>query len=226
MRSPVHGVVLHRYVRDEGFLPPGTRLLEIGQMERMEVEADLLTVDVVGVQRNDPVEIYGPAIGVPPARGIVERIYPSGFSKVSSLGVEQQRVKAIVRFEPNDLKRLLAERNLGVGYRVRVRIETARKADALVVPRSALFRGPGGRWQLYAVRDGRAHVQDVTLGLVNDEYAEITSGLARGELVIPSPESSLVHRQRVAATIREEPAAPGTQSPGTQSPGTGRGNGE
>lgn len=221
MRSPVHGVVLHRYVRDEGFLPPGTRLLEIGQMERMEVEADLLTVDVVGVQRNDPVEIYGPAIGVPPARGTVERIYPSGFSKISSLGVEQQRVKTIVRFEPNDLKRLLAERNLGVGYRVRVRIETARKADALVVPRSALFRGPGGRWQLYAVRNGRAHVQDVTLGLVNDEYAEIASGLAEGELVIPAPETGLAHGRRVAATIREEPAAPATQSPGN-----GRGSGE
>jgi HlyD family secretion protein len=221
MRSPVDGVVLQRYVRDEGFFPPGTRLLEIGQLERMEVEADLLTVDVVGVKRNGPVEIYGPAIGVPPARGTVERIYPSGFSKVSSLGVEQQRVKTIVRFEPNDLKRLLAERNLGVGYRVRVRIETARKSDALVVPRSALFRGPGGRWQLYAIRDGRAHVQDVTVGLVNDEDAEITSGLAQGDLVIPSPESNLRHGQRVAPAIREEPVARETQSPGN-----GRGSGE
>jgi HlyD family secretion protein len=151
----------------------------------------------------------------------VERIYPSGFTKVSSLGVEQQRVKAIVRFEPKDLQRLLKERNLGVGYRVRVRIETVRKSDALVVPRSTLFRGPGGRWQLYVIRGGRAHVQDVSLGLVNDEHAEVTEGVTPGDLVIPTPESTLADGQRVAAVIRDEPPAPAPAASAAQ-----RGNGE
>jgi HlyD family secretion protein len=203
MTSPVDGVVLRRFVRDEGYLAGGTKLLEIGSLERMEVEADVLSVDVVNVKPKDPVEIYGPAIGSPSARGIVDRIYPAGFTKVSSLGVEQQRVTVVIRFDPKDLARLLAERGLGVGYRVRVRIQTATKPDALVVPRSALFRGPGGGWQLYVLRDGRARIRDVALGILNDELAEVTEGLSEGDLVVPSPESNLAEGQRVLAVVRE-----------------------
>ncbi len=220
MTSPVGGVVLHRFVRDEGHLAAGTKLLEIGSLDRMEVEADVLSVDVVNVKPKDPVEIYGPAIGSPSARGIVDRVYPAGFTKVSSLGVEQQRVKVVVRFDPKDLARLLAERNLGVGYRVRVRVQTAAKPDALVVPRSALFRGPDGGWQLYALRGGRARLQDVTLGILNDELAEVTQGLPEGDLVVPSPESNLRDGQRVSAVVRKTQAANPAISPSQ------RGNGE
>jgi len=210
MTSPVDGVVLRRFVRDEGYLAGGTKLLEIGSLERMEVEADVLSVDVVNVKPKDPVEIYGPAIGSPSARGIVDRIYPAGFTKVSSLGVEQQRVTVVIRFDPKDLARLLAERNLGVGYRVRVRVQTATKPDALVVPRPALFRGPDGGWQLYAFRDGRIRIQDVALGILNDELAEVTQGLSEGDLVVPSPGSNLAEGQRVLAVVRE---ARGAASP-------------
>ena len=114
----------------------------------------MLSLDVVAAKVGDPVEIYGPAIGRPPAKGIVARIYPAGFTKVSSLGVEQQRVKVIVRFAEGELKRLLAERRLGVGYRVRVRIFTADKTQALLIPRSALFRAADNTWQVFVVRNG------------------------------------------------------------------------
>jgi len=221
MTSPVDGVVLHRFVRDEGYLAAGTKLLEIGSLERMEVEADVLSVDVVGVKPKDPVEIYGPAIGFPSARGTVDRIYPAGFTKVSSLGVEQQRVTVVIRFDRKDLARLLAERNLGVGYRVRVRVQTATKPNALVVPRSALVRGPGGGWQLYVLRDGRARIQDVTLGILNDELAEVTGGLSEADLVVPSPESNLAEGQRVLAVVRE---ARGAANPAVLP--SQRGNGE
>jgi len=208
MTSPVDGVVLNRFVTSEGYFPAGTKLLEIGRLEELEVEADVLSVDVVGVKPGDQVEIYGPAIGTPSVRGTVAQIYPAGFTKVSSLGVEQQRVKVIAQFRAADLDRLRKERNLGVGYRVRVKIETAEKPDALVVPRSSLFRGPFGAWQLYAVRGGHAEIVDIRVGILNDELAEVTEGLAEGELVVPFPDSDLNDGQRVTPVLRgEHPAA-------------------
>jgi HlyD family secretion protein len=127
----------------------------------------------------------------------VSNIYPSGFTKISSLGVEQQRVKVIVQFDGDDLRRLLDERGIGVGYRVRVRIRTSEKPDALRVPRSALFRGPGSKWQVYAIRGGQTRLQAVEVGLINDRMAEITDGLEDGDFVVRAPESGLEDGQRV-----------------------------
>lgn len=209
MTSPVDGVVLRRAVSNERYLAAGATLLEIGQLDNLEVEADVLSVDVVRAQKGDKVEIYGPAIGrrraddKDHADGEVAKVYPAGFTKISSLGVEQQRVKVIVRFDADDLTWLRAERNLGVGYRVRVRIYTAEKPKALVIPRSALFRGQGGNWQVYAIRDRRARIQDVQVGLINDELVEITSGLSEGEPVVLAPESELTDGARVKVEAKE-----------------------
>jgi len=197
MTSPVDGVVLERNTTNERYLAAGTTLLEIGRLEDLQVEADILSVDVVDAKVGDPVEIYGPAIGRPAASGTVQRIYPAGFTKISSLGVEQQRVKMIIAIDPDDLSRLRQERDLGVGYRVRVRIITAQRSKALVVPRSALFRGADGNWQVYAVRNGRARIESVKVGLINDELAEVTGGLAEGDLVVRAPESNLADGDRV-----------------------------
>jgi len=208
MQSPVDGVILARHVTDEQFLEAGTTLLEIGHLEDLEVEVEILTLDVVDAKKGDRVTIYGPAIGEPAARGTVERIYPAGFTKLSSLGVEQQRVFVVVRFDPEDLERLRQERDLGVGYRVRVEITTAEKPDALVAPRSALFRAADGAWQVFAVRSGKARLQPVEVGLMNDQHVEITSGLAEGDRVIVAPESTLTDGTRVEARGEEEHGAP------------------
>jgi HlyD family secretion protein len=201
MISPVDGVVLERAVSNEGQYSAGTLLLRIGRWEDLEVEADILSQEVVNVKPDESVELSGPAIGTPVARGKVQRVYPAGFTKVSSLGVEQQRVKVIVKFLGEDLERLRSERDLGVDYRVMVRIFTAEKSGALVVPRSAVFRGPAGDWRLYAIRGGHARLQTVQLGLSNDEQAEITSGVEDGELVILAPETNLVDGQSVRPQV-------------------------
>lgn len=204
MLSPIDGVVLERLETNERALTAGTVLLKIGNLTELEIEADVLSQDVVRVREGQPVEIYGPAVGPQGARGKVARIYPAGFTKVSSLGVEQQRVKVVVAFESGELARLRAAREFGVGYRVRVRIFTAENSDALVVPRSALFRGPDGSWQVYAVRDGKAKLVSVGVGLMNDERVEIAAGLGDGEIVVLAPESTLVDGARVRPT--EQPA--------------------
>jgi HlyD family secretion protein len=216
MTSPIDGVVLGRAITNERFLPAGTTLLELGRLEDLEVEADVLSVDVVGVKEDAPVRIYGPAIGkrLPGARdyarGTVHKVYPAGFTKISSLGVEQQRVTVIVRFDPDDLRWLRAEQDLGVGYRVRVRITTREASGALVIPRSSLFRGADGNWNVYAVQGGRARVQQVQIGILNDESAQVTGGLAPGDLVVRAPEGDLEDGQRVKPVLPEDNEGPAT----------------
>lgn len=204
MRSPVDGVVLNRYIINERFLSPGTAILEIGRLEDMEVETDILTLDAVGAKIGDTAEIYGPAIGKPSAKGTVTRIFPAGFTKVSSLGVEQQRVKVIIRFAREDIGRLLNEKGLGVGYRVRIRIYTGENLHALTVPRSALFRSTDSQWQVYVVRNGTASIQGIEVGLMNDEKVEVTKGLQEGDLIILAPESSIADETRVSPKITDK----------------------
>ena len=196
MLSPVAGVVLDRPISNERYLSAGTTLLEIGRLEELEIEADVLSLDVVATKVGDRVEI-GPAIGRTKAHGTVHRIYPAGFTKLSSLGVEQQRVKVIIRFDKGEIQRLLTERGLGVGYRVRVKILTADRTKALLVPRSALFRAADNTWRLFVVRNGRAVLQLVEVGLMNDEQVEITKGIAEGEPVVLAPESNLTNDAKV-----------------------------
>ncbi len=209
MTSPVDGVVLSRALSNEQLVPAGTTLLQIGRLEDLEIEADVLSLHAVKAEQGDKVEIYGPAVGKRRAdgkdyaQGIVEKIYPAGFTKISSLGVEQQRVRVIIRISDEDLAWLRRERKLGVGYRVRVRIITAEKSSAVVIPRSALFRGTGGQWQVYAVRHGRTQIQDVQVGLINDQSVEITAGVSQGEQVVLAPESNLEDGARVRVKPKE-----------------------
>ena len=205
IRSPVDGLVLERVVSNEGYVQGGTVLLRIGQLERLEVETEVLSEDVVDIRRGDTAEVYGAAIGAPVGAGVqavVERIYPAGFTKISSLGVEQQRVRVILRFGEGELSRLEPERELGVGFRVRVRILTDQKSQANTLPRSALFRGPDGGWQVFVIRRGRAQQQPVEVGFMNDEFVELTRGVEVDELVVLAPESNLTHGARVQAIVR------------------------
>ncbi len=199
MRSPVDGVVLARNITNERYLSAGETLLEVGRLEELEIEADVLSQDVVAVKPDDQVDIYGPAIGPDPVQGRVKQIYPAGFTKVSSLGVEQQRVKVIISLDKQTLTRLREQRGLGVGYRVRVRIYTAKRSQTLVIPRSALFRGAAETWQLFVMRDDAARLQTVEVGLMNDEWAEITKGIGEGDRVILAPETNLTDGAHVRA---------------------------
>lgn len=197
MTSPIDGLVLERLSSNEWQVAAGTTLLKLGRWEDLEVEADVLSQEVVRVKPGNEVEVVGPAIGPDPARAKVVRVHPAGFTKISSLGVEQQRVKVIMKLADADWRRLRKTRQLGVEYRVRVRIFTDRRDTALVVPRSALFRSAAGVWQVFAVRGGRAVLQDVQIGLANDEQVEITAGLTADEPVVLAPETNLRDGQRV-----------------------------
>jgi HlyD family secretion protein len=203
--SPINGVVLERAIVDEQYLAAGTMLLKLGNLDELEFEVDILSQDVVQVKVGDTAEIVGPAIGPKPVIGQVTRIYPAGFTKVSSLGVEQQRVKVIVTISPAELKKLRDERGLGVDYRVRIRVITERKSNVLQVPRSAMFRGADGQWSLFVVRGKAVEQLPVEIGIMNDEAAEIiSSNLQADELVVLAPPTSLKSNTKV--TFEERPA--------------------
>ena len=211
MTSPIDGVVLEKEITSEQQLSAGTLLLEIGQLEQLEVEAEILSQDATRIRQGDRAEIYGPSLGVEAGSGIamvVDRIYPAGFTKVSSLGVEQQRVLVVLRFRPEDVPALLEKHSLGVEYRVQARIYTDEAADALVIPRSAIFRDVAGNWQALVAKNGVLQRRNVTVSLMNDLEVQITEGIGEGEQVLLSPEASLTEGDRVTA-VGSRPAAAG-----------------
>ena len=192
LSSPIDGLVLKRYVENEIVLAAGDPLLDIGDPEALEVTAEILTEEAGEISPGDQVEIFGAAVGVSSISGTVKRIFPEGFTKISSLGVEEQRVKVKIAVDPDDLGKLRESgRNFGVEYRVRVRIYTAEKKDAVIIPRTALFRGAGGEWKVFAVKEEKARLVKVKLGLSNDREAEVTEGISAGDTVILAPATTL-----------------------------------
>jgi len=189
--APVTGPILEEYQKDEQVLPAGTPLLSIGDLGSMRIEADILSEELAPVEVGQEVEIHGPAVGPTPVTGAVERIFPSGFKKISSLGIEQQRVKIIIEFDNSGLQ-------LRPAVRVDIRVITERKEDVLTVPERALFK-QGGRWHVFVIREGRAHLTPVEVGLRTDETAEVLDALQEGDLVILSPPNELTDGAQVIA---------------------------
>jgi HlyD family secretion protein len=186
VRSPVAGRVLRVVQRSEGSVALGTPLLEVGNTDQLEVVAELLTTDALRAKPGTPVRIErwgGPGV----LDGRVRLVEPAAFTKVSALGVEEQRVNVIIDLtSPRD-----AWRALGDGYRVSVRILVLAVDQALQVPASAVFPKPDaddGAMAAFVIGDdGRARLTPVTLKARNGATAWVGSGLASGTRVIVYP---------------------------------------
>jgi HlyD family secretion protein len=181
VHSPVSGQVLRIVNESEGVVASGTPLVEVGNPGLLEVVVDLLSADAVRVQPGQRVviEAWG---GDQPLDGVVERVEPFGFTKVSALGIEEQRVNVVIDITS---PRERWER-LGHGYRVEPRIVLWESSDVLRVPLSALFR-QGDRWAVFVERDGRAELREVEIGQGNGLQAEVRAGLDAGERVVLHP---------------------------------------
>jgi len=199
--SPADGVILARYEQSERVLPAGSKLLDIGELSALEITADILSQDAALVKPGDKVEIFGEAIGAMPMAGTVDRVKPRGFTKTSSLGVEQQRVDVVIRFDPEDLKKYVAAgRFLGVDYRVQVRIYTGQADKALIIPRMALFQSADGKWKVFTVKNNKAEQVAVQVGLMNENEAQILGGLDENERVVVAPPKDLTNGAKVNAS--------------------------
>jgi len=181
VRAPVDGVVLQRLRESESVVPAGEPLVEIGDPRQMEIVTDLLSTDAVRVRpgARATIEQWG---GDTPLDAVVRRIEPAGFTKVSALGVEEQRVNVVLNFVDSGEE----SASLGDGYRVETAIVLWEAPNVLKVPTNALFR-EGTRWAVYVVSGGRARRTFVEIGHQTGQEAEVLEGLSERMTVIVHP---------------------------------------
>jgi HlyD family secretion protein len=191
LTSPITGKVLR--VIKESSMPvmPGTEIIEVGDPRDLEVEMEVLSTEAVKVTAGDRVQFvrWG---GGDPINGVVRLIEPQAFTKISALGVEEQRVRIICDLTDPPQR----YQSLGDWYRVDGRIIVWQDEDALIVPTSALFR-EGQQWQVFVVRDGRAQLRDVTIGHMSGLAAQVLQGLEPGDVVVVHPSDQVAAKVRV-----------------------------
>ena len=188
VQSPVRGRVLRVPEASERVVAASTPILELGDAAALEVIADVLSSDAVRIHPGNAVEIveWG---GDHPLAGRVRSIEPSAFTRVSALGVDEQRVNVLVDIPDPPA-------SLGDGFRVEIRATVWAANDVLTIPSSALFQRGGG-WAVFVVEDSRARRRSVEIGHRTGAMAEITSGLAAGDRVILFPSDKVDDGSRV-----------------------------
>lgn len=185
IKAPTDGVVLAVPAESEGAVQAGEPLLEIGNPATLEVRVEVLTTEAVQLEPGTPVRLvrWG---GDTPLEGRVQLVEPVGFTKVSALGVEEQRARVIVELvsPPEEWA------SLGDGYRVEAEFITWQSDDALRMPASALFRRDGA-WKTFVVVDGTAQLRDVTVIARGEDRVAIAAGPAEGAEVILYPPATV-----------------------------------
>jgi HlyD family secretion protein len=182
--SPLQAKVLRLFHESEGVVAPGQKLVELGDPSGLEVEVEVLSADAVQIEPG--MRVVFDRWGGADLEGKVRVVEPIGFTRISALGVEEQRVLVIVEI----VSAPEAWQALGDGYRVEANFVLWEGADVLQIPNSALFRGGGG-WQVYVYREGVAALVKVELGRRNGLFSEVKSGLATGDKVVTHPSDQI-----------------------------------
>jgi len=195
VKAPATGSVLHIFEENSRVVAAGTTLMEIGDPLDIEVVVEVLSRDGAAIPPATPVELeqWG---GGEPLKAKVRLVEPAAFTKISALGVEEQRVNVIADLlTPPDQRR-----NVGDGFRVEARIIVWEAPDALKVPAGALFR-KGEQWAAFVIADGRAQLKIVKAGRSSGTETQVLEGLKQGEEVILYPGSRVRDGQRVTPVI-------------------------
>lgn len=191
IRAPVDGRLLRVLHQSEGVVIAGAPLVEIGNPRDLEIVVDLLSSDAVKVSPGQRViiERWG---GDDSLEGRVRLVEPFGYTKISALGIEEQRVNVIIDLtSPAEAWERLAH-----GYQVDVRIVLWEEQNALTVPLLALFRD-GDAWAVFVEADGAAELRRVSIGRRNRINAEVIGGLEEGERVVLHPSDRVRDGARV-----------------------------
>ena len=189
--APVDGVVLRRLVESAAPVPVGQPLMELGDPAALEIESEVLSTDAVRLAPGMAARIlrWG---GEGVLQAVIRRVEPGGFTKVSALGVEEQRTRVVLDFaSPHE-----QWQRLGDGYRVEVQFLVQRQENLLQVPGSALFRAGEG-WAVYRIEQGKARRTPVKLGLRSATAAQVLEGLKEGDQVIVQPDDRIVEGTRI-----------------------------
>ena len=194
--SPIDGVVLRVMRESAGPIMTGAPLVEVGDRSDIEIVADYLTTDAVQITPGLRARIVG--WGGDPLSAIVRRVEPQGVTKISALGVEEQRVDVICDLDPLEKDRAAS---LGSGFRVEVEVITWSGDSVLRVPEGGLFRGADGEWALYRLDGDRAVETTVRIGHRDGRHAEVLEGVREGESLILHPPDAVIDGARV--TVEE-----------------------
>lgn len=189
--TPVAAAVLKLVHESEGTVQVGSPLIEVGDPESLEVEVEVLSSQAVRIAPGAKV-LFDRWGGDQPLQGIVRVIEPTGFTKISALGVEEQRVRVIADFSSPRTE----WQRIGDGYRVEARFVVWEEADVLQIPTSALFRHNNG-WAVFAVEDGRARLRTIQTGQRNGLQVQVLANLQAGERVIAHPDDKISDGTRV-----------------------------
>jgi HlyD family secretion protein len=169
---------------------PGTPILEIGDPTDLEIEAEILSRDAVAIQPSALVTVE--QWGGEPAKARVRRVEPAAFTKVSALGVEEQRVLVLSDF----VAQTPALKALGDRYRVEVRVVVWQSDDTLLVPAGALFR-EGSEWKTFVFDAGKAKSAIVKAGRTDGRMMQVLEGLKPGDEVLMHPPDSVIDGSEV-----------------------------
>lgn len=193
LMAPIDGRVIRRFTESEGFVRAGQSLLELGDPRALEVVVEALTADAMRVAPGSPVRLlrWG---GDSALHGRIQTIEPGGYTKISALGVEEQRVLIVVA-----LDKTTSHPPLGDGFRVEAEFQVWHGGSVLSVPVAALFRD-GDQWAVYVIEQGRARLRRVRIGHMGDNAAEIRGGLSEGAAVVLYPDDSVRDGMRVTPT--------------------------
>ena len=189
--SPSAGRVLRVPQESEAVIATGTPIVEVGDPEHVEVIAEFLSQDAVRMKPGAPAQVEN--WGGPPLAAVVDRVEPVARTKISALGVEEQRTNVIVQFKEQPRDQLQAH-----DFRVDVRVVVREAKNAVRVPLGALFRRGDG-WALYKVVDGRAKLTEVQVAEADSRLRAVTSGVNEGDEVIVFPSSSIADDVRIKA---------------------------
>lgn len=193
LKAPINGRILRRLVESEQAVVTGTPLVELGDPHALEIVIDFLSRDAVRITPGDKAEIrrWG---GEGALLGKVRTVEPFGILKVSSLGIEEQRVNVIIDFTdpPEKWSRL------GHGYQVDAAVILWHGDSVLKLPLSALFR-QGSDWTTFVANGGKAQLRTLKIGHINSEYAEVLEGLTEDDSVIVNPGIHVIDGARISA---------------------------
>lgn len=191
VRSPIEGVVLRVLRESEADVQAGAAILEIGDPAHIQIVAEYLSSDAARMKHGQVAVIHG--LGESPVEGRVRLVEPFARTKVSALGVEEQRVRVVI-----DIDAGAASATLGHGYQVDAGVVTFRAGNVLRVPTDALVRHNGG-WAVMRVQDGRALLSEVTLGDGDDQFRQVLGGIAENDQVILFPGDTIRNDDQVEA---------------------------
>lgn len=187
--SPMEGVVLAKYVKKGQVVQPGTLLYEVGNYDSAYIKVDVLTDDISKIKEGQKATISGDVLNGKEIQGEVYFIAPKAENKLSTLGVEQQRVEVRIRFDNTNLK-------LKPGYTLDVDITTKEKMDSIYVFYKSVF-DMNGKDSVFIVKDNKLELKTIECGIENDDFIEVLSGLNEGEKVVLDPGSDLKLGKRV-----------------------------